>query len=90
MSKIVEEYTLYVYKPNVDRWVKYCSYTKLEKVKEQIKRYKEDMGKKWYQKGGWNIWKDNEPINISEYKTKIVHRRYEVVKKTILEEEVKS
>ena len=88
MNKIVEEYALYVYKPNVARWVKYCSYTTLEKVKEQIKRYNEDMSKIWYQRGGWNLWKGNEPINISDYKTKIVHRRYEVVKKTILEEEV--
>ncbi len=88
MSKIVEEYTLYVYKPNVARWVKYCSYTTLEKVKEQIKRYNEDMGKKWYQRSGWNLWKGNEPILISGCKIKIVHRRYEVVKTTILEEEI--
>lgn len=88
MSKIVEEYTLYVYKPSVARWVKYCSYTTLEKVKNQIQRYKEDIGKKWYQRGGWNLWKGNEPINISEYQTKIVHRTYEVVKTTLLEEEI--
>lgn len=90
MSKIVEEYSLYVYKPNVDRWVKYCSYTTLEKVKNQVQRYKEDMSKnkKWYQRSGWNLWKGNEPINISEYQTKIIHRRYEVVKTTILEEEI--
>lgn len=88
MSKIVEEYALYVYKPNLARWVKYCSYTTLERVKRQIERYIEDMQKSYYTRGSWFIWRGKEPIIISDYKTKIIHRQYEVVKKMVLEEEI--
>jgi len=88
MTRYEEKYTLYVYKDRLKKWVKYCQFTTLKRLQEQIEKYREDAKKPYYMRDGWGIWKGNEPININEYEIKIVHTIYKITKEIMSEEEV--
>lgn len=86
MKRIIDEYILKVWSDTYNRYIKYCSYTTLKRVKEQILRYIEDYNKSFGTRGSWYIWRGNKPVDFRTVKYLVVHKQYKMQKEEILEE----
>lgn len=87
MTRYEDKYTLYFWNNSLNRFVKYCEYTTLKRLKHQINRYRENY-KNEYLKGDWYIWKDHRPIDVDNTKYKIVHTRYKISRECVFKEDV--
>ena len=86
-SRIEDRYTLYVWSYSLQRYIEYCHFTTLERVKEQIDRMIKSYNNP-NRTHDWSIWKGCKRIDLKEKPYKIVHRQFKITTEQLIEEVV--
>ena len=77
-EKLVNQYTLYVWNDKLQKYSIYCTYSTLERVKQQIELYKQNKDNR-----RWNVWKGCKPIDIENAQYYVRHKMFKVTEEVI-------
>lgn len=87
VEKYVDEYSIYFWDSNKNKYIKYCSFTTLEAIKKKLELYIADSKRPYFKRSGWSLWRGNKPLSTEQLQNyKIEYKRYKVTKEIINEE----